>query len=287
MSSAKWKIASNVNQEERRIMKKLYFSILLSFVVALGYAQSDSTQVNIPSGVANAPVVEVTKAQADSAYINNDFANAIYLYENILANKGESADIYYNLGNSYYKMDNIAKAIVNYEKALVLKPGNEDIRFNLDLAQSKTVDKVTPMSEVFLVTWMNSLINTMSEKGWAKTGIITFILMLSCLALYFFSKKISMKKLGFIAAICFLFVCIIANIFASNQKNKAQSHGSAIIMAPSITVKSTPNEGGTDLFILHEGRKVNIKDNTMREWKEIQLEDGNAGWVPSSAIEII
>lgn len=96
-----------------------------------------------------------------------------------------------------------------------------------------------------------------------------------------------MKKLGFIAAICFLFVCIIANIFASNQKNKAQSHGSAIIMAPSITVKSTPNEGGTDLFILHEGRKVNIKDNTMREWKEIQLEDGNAGWVPSSAIEII
>lgn len=287
MSSAKWKIASNVNQEERRIMKKLYFSILLSFVVALGYAQSDSTQVNIPSGVANAPVVEVTKAQADSAYINNDFANAIYLYENILANKGESADIYYNLGNSYYKMDNIAKAIVNYEKALVLKPGNEDIRFNLELAQSKTVDKVTPMSEVFLVTWMNSLINTMSEKGWAKTGIITFILMLSCLALYFFSKKISMKKLGFIAAICFLFVCIIANIFASNQKNKAQSHGSAIIMAPSITVKSTPNEGGTDLFILHEGRKVNIKDNTMREWKEIQLEDGNAGWVPSSAIEII
>lgn len=287
MSSAKWKIASNVNQEERRIMKKLYFSILLSFIVALGYAQSDSTQVNIPSGVANAPVVEVTKAQADSAYINNDFANAIYLYENILANKGESADIYYNLGNSYYKMDNIAKAIVNYEKALVLKPGNEDIRFNLELAQSKTVDKVTPMSEVFLVTWMNSLINTMSEKGWAKTGIITFILMLSCLALYFFSKKISMKKLGFIAAICFLFVCIIANIFASNQKNKAQSHGSAIIMAPSITVKSTPNEGGTDLFILHEGRKVNIKDNTMREWKEIQLEDGNAGWVPSSAIEII
>lgn len=268
-------------------MKKLYFSILLSFVVALGNAQSDSTQVNIPSGIANAPVVEVTKAQADSAYINNDFANAIYLYENILANKGESADIYYNLGNSYYKMDNIAKAIVNYEKALVLNPGNEDIRFNLELAQSKTVDKVTPMSEVFLVTWMNSLTNTMSEKGWAKTGITTFILMLSCLALYFFSKKISMKKLGFIAAICFLFVCIIANIFASTQKNKAQSHGSAIIMAPSITVKSTPNEGGTDLFILHEGRKVNIKDNTMREWKEIQLEDGNAGWVPSSAIEII
>jgi SH3-like domain-containing protein len=76
-------------------------------------------------------------------------------------------------------------------------------------------------------------------------------------------------------------------VFASSQKGKAQSHSTAIIMAPSVTVKSTPNEGGTDLFILHEGRKVNIKDNTMRDWKEIQLEDGNAGWVPTSVIEII
>ena len=138
-----------------------------------------------------------------------------------------------------------------------------------------------------MVTWMKDLTNLMSEKGWAKMGITTFILMLSMLALYFFSKKIALKKIGFISACCLLVICILANIFASSQKDKAQSHGSAIIMTPSITVKSTPNEGGTDLFILHEGRKVNIKDNTMREWKEIQLEDGNAGWVPASAIEII
>ena len=265
-------------------MIKIYFSILFIFVSVCSYAQTDSTQV---SEIAQVPEVVVTKAQADSAYINNDFASAVYLYENILAKQGESADIYYNLGNSYYKMDNIAKAIVNYEKALVLNPANGDIRFNLELAQSKTVDKVTPMSEVFLVTWMKNLTNLMSEKGWAKLGIISFILMLLMLALYFFGKKISMKKVGFISTICLLFICILANIFASSQKDKAQSHGSAIIMTPSITVKSTPNEGGTDLFILHEGRKVNIKDNTMREWKEIQLEDGNAGWVPASAIEII
>ena len=265
-------------------MKKIYFSILFIFVSVCSHAQTDNTQV---SEVTQVPETVVTKAQADSAYINNDFANAIYLYESILANQGESADIYYNLGNSYYKMDNIAKAIVNYEKASVLNPGNGDIRFNLELAQSKTVDKVTPMSEVFLITWFKSLTNTMSEKGWAKMGIITFILMLLCMALYFFGKKIALKKIGFIAALCLLLVCILSNVFASSQKNKAQSHSTAIIMAPSVTVKSTPNEGGTDLFILHEGRKVNIKDNTMREWKEIQLEDGNAGWVPASVIEII
>ena len=267
------------------MMKNICSSIVLLIVSVCTFAQTDSTQVD--NALVQTPSVVVTKAQADSAYINNDFANAVYLYEQILANQGESADIYYNLGNSYYKMDNIAKAIVNYEKALVLNPGNGDIRFNLELAQSKTVDKVTPMSEVFLITWFKSLTNTMSEKGWAKMGIVTFILMLLCLALYFFGKKIILKKIGFIAAICLLLVCILSNVFASSQKSKAQSHSTAIIMAPSVTVKSTPNEGGTDLFILHEGRKVNIKDNTMRDWKEIQLEDGNAGWVPASVIEII
>ena len=250
-------------------MKKIYFSLLFVFASVLAYGQ------------------ETSKAQADSAYINNDYASAVYLYEDILANQGESADIYYNLGNSYYKMDNIAKAILNYEKALMLNPGNGDIRFNLELAQSKTVDKVTPMSEVFLVTWMKSLTNTMNEQGWSKLAIASFILTLLGLVLYFFSKKIAMKKIGFISALCLMLVCILANVFASSQKNKAQSHSSAIIMEPSVTVKSTPNEGGTELFILHEGHKVMIKDNTMREWKEIQLEDGNAGWVPASVIEII
>lgn len=248
-------------------MKKIYFILMLLVTTGVAFGQ--------------------TKPQADSAYVNNDYVGAVEMYESILANEGESADIYYNLGNSYYKMDNIAKAILNYEKALVLNPGDGDIRFNLELAQSKAVDKVTPISEMFFTTWIRSVTNLMSEKGWAKSGIVTFVLMLSCLAIYFFSKKVVWKKIGFIAAVCMLLLCVVSNVFASNQKQKAQDHGSAIIMAPSVTVKSTPNEGGTDLFILHEGRKVQIKDNTMKEWKEIQLEDGNAGWVPASVIEVI
>lgn len=227
------------------------------------------------------------KAMADSAYINNDFVSAIDMYETILKNDGESADLYYNLGNSYYKTENIAKAILNYEKALMLNPGDGDIRFNLELAQSKTVDKVTPISEMFFVTWTKSLANLMSEKGWGKTGIFAFIAALIGLSLYFFSKKITLKKVGFISAVCLFLLCIVANLFASSQKTKIMKHDNAIIMAPSVTVKSTPNEGGTDLFIIHEGRKVMIKDDTMKEWKEIQLEDGNAGWVPTSVIEVI
>lgn len=265
--------------EGDRKMKKIYLMLLM--VAASFTANAQEETIQAPGNEA------VTKVMADSAYINNDFASAVQMYETLLETEGESADIYYNLGNSYYKMENIAKAVLNYEKALLLNPGDGDIRFNLELAQSKTVDKVTPMSEVFFVTWAKSLTNVWSEKGWSCIGISTFILALLALVLYFFGKKVVLKKIGFFSAVCLFLVCVVANVCASTQKTEIMKHENAIIMAPSVTVKSTPNEGGTDLFILHEGRKVMIKDNTMKEWKEIQLEDGNAGWVPASVIEII
>lgn len=277
-------------------MKKIYFILLFltGFITAGAQNDSDSVQTGRQTEMPQTTVtnmqqsvVHATKAEADSAYIRNDFAAAVELYENILKKDGESSDIYYNLGNSYYKMDNIAKAVLNYERALLLNPGNGDIRFNLELARSKTVDKVTPPSEMFFVTWTQSLINSMSEKAWAQTGILTFILTLLTLSLYIFGKRIILKKVGFIAAICFFLMTILANVFASEQKAELVNHKNAIITAPSVTVKSTPNRSGTDLFILHEGRKVMIKDNTMKEWKEIRLEDGNVGWVPAGVIEII
>ncbi|MCD7926420.1 MAG: tetratricopeptide repeat protein [Bacteroides sp.] len=277
-------------------MKKIYFILIFLIGSITVYAQNTSDSVRTAQAempqTADADALQqttthVTKAEADSAYIRNDFAAAVELYESILKNDGESSDIYYNLGNSYYKMNNIAKAVLNYERALLLNPGNGDIRFNLELARSKTVDKVTPPSEMFFVTWTQSLINTMSEKAWARTGIIAFILTILTLSLFIFGKRIIIKKVGFIAAICFFLITILANVFASEQKAELINHDNAIIMAPSVTVKSTPNQSGTDLFILHEGRKVMIKDNTMKEWKEIRLEDGNVGWVPTSVIEII
>lgn len=278
-------------------MRKIYFILifLMGFITVNAQTDADAlpadttmqTAVTTTDMQTLQPVAHATKAEADSAYIKNDFANAVNLYESILTNEGESADIYYNLGNSYYKMNNIAKAVLNYERALLLNPGDGDTRFNLEMAKSKTVDKVTPPSEMFFVTWTQSLINSMSERAWARTGIITFILTILTLVLFIFGKQVVLKKIGFISAICFFVICILANIFASEQKAELVNHENAIIMAPSVTVKSTPNESGTDLFILHEGRKVMIKDNTMKEWKEIRLEDGNVGWVPTNVIEII
>lgn len=228
----------------------------------------------------------VTKAEGDSAYMRNDYASAIQIYENLLKN-GEAAEVYYNLGNSYYKADDIAKAILNYERALLLQPGNADIRANLEIARSKTIDKVIPVPEIFFVAWTKSLINSLSVDAWAKLGVVFFILLLVSLYLFFFSKQIAGKKTGFIGGIVFLVLVVLSNVFAAQQKNELTDRNAAIVLSPSVTVRSTPSESGTSLFILHEGRKVEIKDNTMREWKEIRLEDGKVGWVPASAVEVI
>lgn len=228
-----------------------------------------------------------TKADADKAYQENKYAEAIKMYENILATQGESAVVYYNLGNSYFKEKNMAKAVLNYERALLLNPGDADIRFNLDMARSKTVDQITPATEVFIVTWVNSLTNMQSERGWAKIGIVSFICLLVGLALYIFSKRLFVREIGFIGAIILLVVTVCANLFARQQKNELMDRTGAIVMSPTVTVKSTPDESGTELFVLHEGTKVFVEDNSMKGWKEIRLEDGNKGWIPTEAIEII
>lgn len=229
----------------------------------------------------------VTKEEADHAYQNNDFKAAIEKYEMILSTQGESAEIYYNLGNSYFKDKNIAKAVLNYERALLLNPGDADIRFNLEMAHSKTVDQITPASEVFIVTWVNALANTLSERGWGILGIASFILLLAGLVFYIFGNRIWVKKVGFISAVIFLVVTVSSNLFANGQRDELEIRESAVVMAPSVTAKSTPNESGTDLFVLHEGTKVYIEDNSMKGWKEIRLEDGNKGWLPAEAIEVI
>jgi len=269
-------------------MKKIIFLILI--ISSTCRLTADTITVDTLSSVSELAVPEsamVSKADGDSAYIRNDYASAIDIYESLLKVEGESADIYYNLGNSYYKADNIAKAILNYERALLLKPNDKDIRFNLELAYEKTVDKMDPVNEVFFVTWFKSIGNLMAVNGWATAGIITFLLMLVALVIYIFANRILYKKIGFYSFVLLLIIVIATNVFASHQKDSLINRSNAIVISPSVTVKSTPNENGTDLFILHEGHKVSIKDNSMREWKEIELQDGNVGWVPVEVIEVI
>ena len=277
-------------------MKKILFFILLSMSLTCFGQDSLSIDTRQTNGVdsihashttfSSNTLEDATKAEGDSAYIKEDYTAAIQIYEALLKN-GEAAEVYYNLGNSYYKIGEIAKAVLNYERALLLQPGNSDIRANLEVARAKTIDKVEAIPEVFFVSWIKSLINSMSVDAWATLGIISFILLIVALYSFIFSKQILWKKTGFISGIIFLIITICANLFASEQKEHLVIRNEAIVMNPSVTVRSTPSESGTSLFILHEGRKVSIKDNSMKEWKEIRLEDGKVGWVPASAIEAI
>ena len=229
---------------------------------------------------------ESTLKEAEEAYAKEDYTQAIELYESVLKSYGESAMVYYNLGNAYYKAGKVAPAILNYERALLLNPGDSDTRFNLQVARQKTVDKIEPIGEFFLTRWIGTVEDVYSVDGWAKWGVASFVLFIGCLVLFFFSKWIRLKKIGFFAGICFLLISLVANLFADSQQDKLLHRADAIVFASTVTVKSSPDASGTDLFILHEGTKVTIK-STLGEWSEIQLEDGNVGWMPSKEIQQI
>ena len=229
---------------------------------------------------------ESTLKEAEEAYAKEDYTQAIELYESVLKSYGESAMVYYNLGNAYYKAGKVAPAILNYERALLLNPGDSDSRFNLQDARHKTVDKIEPIGEFFLTRWIGTVEDVYSADGWAKWGVASFLLFIGCLVLFFFSKWIRLKKIGFFAGICFLLISLVANLFADSQQDKLLHRADAIVFASTVTVKSSPDASGTDLFILHEGTKVTIK-STLGEWSEIQLEDGNVGWMPSKEIQQI
>ena len=228
----------------------------------------------------------VTKAEADSAYAQGHYQQAITDYQALLK-QCASADLYYNLGNAYYRSENITQAVLNYERALLLSPGDRDIRFNLQLARSKTIDKIVPESEMFFITWYHALVNLMSVDGWARTAIFSLALVIVLSLVYLFSQPVWLRKIGFFGGITLLVVFVLANVFASQQKQSLIHRKGAIVMSPSVTVKSTPAANGTDLFILHEGTKVTITDGSMRDWKEIRLADGKEGWIESKKIELI
>lgn len=224
------------------------------------------------------------KVEADSAYSKENYQEAAALYENILE-QGHSAAIYYNLGNCYYRLEKIGPAVLNYERALLLTPGDSHVRHNLELARNKTLDKITPVGELFIVTWYKGVINWLSVDQWAVLGVCSFVMLLVLISLYLFSKQINLRKVGFYGALCMLLLCIASNIFAWNQKYILMHRNTAVVMVTSASVKSTPSESGTDLFVIHEGTKVTITDPSMNSWKEIRLDDGKSGWIAAESIE--
>jgi len=224
--------------------------------------------------------------KANQHYTDGEYEQAIERYLQILSNRLESAEVYYNLGNAYYKTGQFTKSIINYERARLLAPNDEDIRFNLEIANQHVVDAIEPLPQVFFIRWWKNLTNKFSSDGWAKISVAAFILTLILAGLFFFANSPGLKRTSFWIGIIMIAVAGLSYHFASGQEKRMSGHRFAIITQPSVTVKSAPSEGGTNLFLIHEGLKVEIRDS-LGTWKEIRLADGNQGWLPASSIEKI
>ena len=262
-------------------MYRNIFIILFCAISSLANAQTSADSIEVVTAS------EFSKALADSAYANEHFAEAAAIYRQLTDSLGPSPQIYYNLGNCFYRQDSIAQAILYYERALLYDPSHRDARFNLDIARAKTVDKVVPASEMFFAKVFHSIVLSLSITRWAQIALAAFILALLSLALYLFLPSLAAKKTSFVLAIILFLIAIFANIAAAQQRSHINNRTGAIIMTPSVVVKSTPAAAGTDLFILHQGTHVDIRDNSMKDYVEIQLTDGKQGWIPRDQIEII
>ena len=235
---------------------------------------------------AGAQELSQLKVEADSAFAREEYEEAQQKYQ-LVADSIQDASVYYNLGCCYYRMDDMARAVLWFERAYLMNPGDRDIRFNLDMARSKTIDRITPRHEMFFVSWYRWLTNIMSLQQWAVTCIILFLLALVSLSVFFFSRSYSMRKLGFYLTFVFLLLTVLGNVCAFQQRSYLRNRNAAIIISSAVTVKSTPSDSGNDLFVLHEGTKVSISDNEMKEWCEVEVADGKTGWVQKKDLEVI
>lgn len=227
---------------------------------------------------------------ASEAYRIEDYKKSIRLYEQIAAQgiyEGkESSEIYYNLGNAYFRNGEVAKAILNYERALLLNPGDKDIRHNLRFARTKIEDKIDVSDKFFLISWINGFKNLFNSNTWAMIGIGFFIAFLLSLTAYFFLKKIWIRKIGFYAAAVLFIFMFVANGFAFNQKANRLHRKTGIVMSASASIMTSPDANSQELFRLHEGTKVRI-NKTDRNWIEIEIANGSVGWTSKENVETI
>ena len=249
-------------------MKRIINTILAILFTATVFAQADLLQ------------------KANELYTKEQFKQSIDVYNQILMTNMESPEVYFNLGNAYYKTGQYTLAILNYERAKLLAPDDEDINFNLQVANQKVVDSIQELPGIFVVRWWNSLVNSQTTDGWAILSILSFVIFLTMLGFYFFAKTSEVKRITFWSG-CFLIVFTIFSwSSAAKQKSRLVNHSEAIVMQPTVTVKSSPTETGTNLFVVHEGLKVKITDK-LGDWVEIKLADGNKGWLLLESIERI
>lgn len=269
--------------------------------LAPAFAQSDSTQraeaaaeVLLPADTAAAatdpvsgPVpAEALWDRANTAYINGDYHAAMEFYEELVARGLGSAKLYYNLGNAYFKDGLTGRAILYYHKALRLAPGNDDIRYNLSVAEARAKDRIEAIPDFFLTEWIRAVRRTMSCTAWSVLSLAALVLTLGLFLIYLLAQRLSLRKGGFYGTILAGVLFVLTTCFAAGERREMLDDSHAVVMAASTAVKSSPDKSSTDLFVLHEGTLVSIT-NRLEGWCEITIADGKKGWLEAKTIETI
>ena len=224
--------------------------------------------------------------QGVSYFSEGNYDEALKVWTDIYNTGYRSANLNFNIGNAFFKLNKIPEAILYYERACLINPLDEDIDYNLQIARTLTVDRFQEIPELFFVKWYDFVSKILSTNSWAKISLSCFLLSLLLLSLYIYSSRYRQKVLGFWFAVIFLIISLTAMAFSIRNNSLVYHSNKAIISSPLISGKSSPDNSGTDLFVLHEGTKVSVED-AVGDWLEIRLSDGNKGWVPVNSLNII
>jgi len=223
---------------------------------------------------------------ANKYYSDAKYEKAINLYNSIIDKGFESAELYYNIGNAYFKSEDIANAILYFEKAKKIKPNDEDINYNLEVANSRISDKIEEIPELFFVKWWRNIKNLYCVDTWAKISVFTISFFFVLALVYFMSKNNLMRKFSFFSGIILIILFTISLNFSIKKYKSTINQNEGIIFTPSITVKSSPNKNSVDLFVVHEGTKIKVIDE-LGEWVEIKIANGSVGWLKKENLKMI
>lgn len=229
-------------------------------------------------------VQAVTKQNADDAYSKGNYQQAIADYRELLKG-GESAAIYFNLGNAYYRSENIPQALLAYERAALLDPSDRAVRLNLEFVRSKTIDKVATSGASFFTVAYRSVADLTDLAGWTALSVTSFVLALLLALAYLFGSAMWLRKTGFFGAVAALVLFVCSTLFAWQQHYRLTHCDGAIVTAPVVNVKKTPSVSSADAFVVHEGTRVTVTDSTMKDWCSVTLDDGREGWLRKSSIQ--
>ena len=227
-----------------------------------------------------------TALQADEAYRQGDYAAAIEQYEEVLGKGFASADLYYNLGNAYYREGQMARAILSYERALRLDPTMSDAKENLVLAESHTVDRIAELPRFFLVRWVDTLCTTVTPAMWRVVWLVLLALLGAAVVAFRRGSSRGLRKAGLVVGVVLFLLLVVATWLLLRTTHRYNARNEAVVMESAITVKSSPEAQSTDKLILHEGTRLTISDS-LAGWYKITIADGTTGWCQASDIERI